>query len=138
VLPPRGVGLLQLTCRESGHIQVLILKNAKNKQPPTIIMPPQRNLWVINRRILLINSTLLLIMRPEFMVFILNIGKITNRACGNVGKSCRFLAGLFQAAEGSRAFCGFPQLRHFHQARIPLEPNSPLAGESAFYTHRFR
>jgi hypothetical protein len=26
------------------------------------------------------------------------------RACGNVGKSCRFLAGLFQA------------LRHFHQA----------------------
>jgi hypothetical protein len=40
----------------------------------------------------------------------------SRRACGNVGKSCRFLAGLFQAAEGIRVFGGFPQMRHFHQA----------------------
>jgi hypothetical protein len=77
-------------------------------------------------------------MRPGFLVFILNILNITDRACGNVGKSRRFLAGLSQAAEESRAFCGFPQMRHFHQAGIPLETNSPLAGESTFYTHRFR
>ena len=40
-----------------------------------------------------------------------------SRACGNVGKSSRFLARLFQAAVGIRAFCGFPRTRHFHQAK---------------------
>ena len=46
----------------------------------------------------------------------LGIKNKTIRACGNVGKSYRFLVGLFQAAEGIRALCGFPQMRHFHQA----------------------
>ena len=38
-----------------------------------------------------------------------------SRACGNVGKSRRFLARLFQAAVEIRSFCGFPRTRHFHQ-----------------------
>jgi hypothetical protein len=39
-----------------------------------------------------------------------------SRACGNVGKSRRVLARLFQAAVGIRVFCGFPRTRHFRQA----------------------
>jgi hypothetical protein len=46
----------------------------------------------------------------------LEIKDKTNRACGNVGKSHRFLVRLFQAAEGIRALSRFPQMRHFHQA----------------------
>jgi hypothetical protein len=73
-----------------------------------------------------------------FSGFILNISKIASRACGNVGKSRGFSARLFQAAEGSRAFCRFPQMRHFHQARIALKSNSQFVEGSAFYTHKFR
>jgi hypothetical protein len=39
---------------------------------------------------------------------------------GNVGKSRRFLAGLFQAAVGIRAFCGFPRTRHFPSGHLPI------------------
>jgi enterochelin esterase-like enzyme len=69
--------------------------------------------------------------------FILKIAKFGIRACGNVGKSGRFLAGLFQAAEESRAFGGFPQMRHFHQAGVLSVSNSTLAEFSDFCTHKF-
>jgi hypothetical protein len=65
-------------------------------------------------------NTLVKLSGTVFSGFILNVLKITSRACGNVGKSSRFLARLFQAAVGIRVLCGFPRARHFHQAGVSL------------------
>jgi hypothetical protein len=59
-----------------------------------------------------------------FFVFAF-IENISSRSgCGNVEKSGGFFAGLFQALEGSDAFCRFPQARHFHSrfARLVVCP----------------
>ena len=51
-------------------------------------------------------------MSKVFSVFLLHF--MSRSGCGNVEKSGRFFAGLFQALEGSDAVCRFPHARHFH------------------------
>jgi hypothetical protein len=67
---------------------------------------------------------------PPFAPLLLNLGEKENLvgAVGNVGKSRGFIARLFQAAVGIRAFCGFPRTRHFPSGLEPIigYPQIPL------------